>query len=254
MLKNDTIKNLGKKKEIEKLLNPINNQVFDQLVSIGRLIIDYQDGTDASGSVAGDDALDNDVGVAVEFEENEDEEGENDLDMVQEDGEDEGDVAGTNVLGMQRGSGIDNDDMQDADKAMSLDVHQIDPQLCWKFAEEVLQILAEGNDDRDVENKLLLLHMRCEIFSLVKFLLQNRLKIAWCTHLARGEDQEERKKIEKEIVHLGPDLTAIVKQLHTTRPTAQERHNNLEKSNKEEAGRLKDESSGEQLCEGRRCC
>lgn len=47
-------------------------------------------------------------------------------------------------------------------------------------------------------------------------------------------------------MHLGPALTAIVKQLHTTRPTAQERHNNLEKSNKEEARRLKDESSGEQ--------
>ena len=169
MLKNDTIKNLGKKKEIEKLLNPITSQVFDQLVSIGRLITEYQDGTDATGSVTGDDALDNDVGVAVEFEENEDEEGENDLDMVQEDGEDEGDVAGTNVLGIQRGSGIDNDDMQDADEAMSLNVHQIDPQQCWKLAEEVLQILAEGNDDRDVENKLLL-HMCYEIFSLIKFL------------------------------------------------------------------------------------
>lgn len=245
VLKNDTIKNLGKKKEIEKLLNPITNQVFDQLVSIGRLITDYQDGTDGTRSVTGDDALDDDVGVAVEFEENEDEEGENDLDMVQEDREDEGDVVGTNVLGMQRGSGIDNDDMQDADEAMSLNVHQIDPQQCWKLAEEILQILVEGNDDRDVENKLLL-HMHYEIFSLIKFLLRNWLKIVWCTRLARGEDQEERKKIEEEIVHLGPDLTVIVKQLHTTRPTAQERHNNLEKSNKEEARRLNDESSGEQ--------
>lgn len=63
---------------------------------------------------------------------------------------------------------------------------------------------------------------------------------------SKGEDQEERKKIEEEIVHLGPDLTAIVKQLHTTRPTARERHNNLEKSNKEEARSLKDESSEEQ--------
>lgn len=130
MLKNDNIKNLGKKKETEKLLNPITNQVFDQLVSIGRLMTDYQDGTDATGSVSGDDALDDDVGVAVEFEENEDEEGENDLDMVQEDKEDEGDVAETNVLGMQMGSGIDNDDMQDADKAMSLNVQQIDLQQC----------------------------------------------------------------------------------------------------------------------------
>lgn len=44
VLKNDNFKNVDKKKEIEKLLNPISNQVFDQLVSIGRLITDYQDG------------------------------------------------------------------------------------------------------------------------------------------------------------------------------------------------------------------
>lgn len=196
VLKNDTIKNLGKKKEIEKLLNPITNQEFDQLVSIGRLITDYQDGTDATSSVTGDDALDDGVGVAVEFEENEDNEGENDLDMVQEDEEDEGDVAETNVLGMQMGSRIDNDDMQDADEAMSLNVQRIDPQQCWKLAEEELRILAEGNDDRDVENKLLL-HMRYEIFSLIKFLLQNRLKIVWCTRLARGRTKRRGRKLRR---------------------------------------------------------
>ncbi|XP_028788582.1 DExH-box ATP-dependent RNA helicase DExH12-like [Neltuma alba] len=76
VLKNETIKNPDKKKEIEKLLNPIPNHIFDQLVSIDRLITDYQEGGDAPGSATanGDDALDDDVGVAVEFEENEEEE------------------------------------------------------------------------------------------------------------------------------------------------------------------------------------
>ncbi|EOY19725.1 U5 small nuclear ribonucleoprotein helicase, putative isoform 2 [Theobroma cacao] len=148
VLKNEGIKNPDKKKEIEKLLNPIPSQVFDQLVSIGKLITDYQDGGEGGGGSMGngDDGLDDDVGVAVEFEENEDEEEESDLDMVQED---------------------------------------------------------------------------------------------------EDEDQEERKKIEEEMMSLGPDLAAILEQLHATRATAKERQKNLEKSIREEARRLKDESVGD---------
>ncbi|KAG6608665.1 DExH-box ATP-dependent RNA helicase DExH12, partial [Cucurbita argyrosperma subsp. sororia] len=263
VLKNDSFKNPDKKKEIEKLLNPIPNNVFDQLVSIGRLITDYQDGSDAAGPALanGDDALDDDVGVAVEFEENEEEEEESDLDMVQEDEEDEDDVVEPNGSGaMQMGGGIDDDEMQEKDGGMNLNVQdidaywlqrkisqayeqQIDPQQCQKLAEEVLKILAEG-DDREVETKLLV-HLQFEKFSLVKFLLRNRLKVVWCTRLARSEDQEERKKIEEEMMHLGPDLAAILEQLHATRATAKERQKNLEKSIREEARRLKDESGGD---------
>ncbi|GAB4837622.1 DExH-box ATP-dependent RNA helicase DExH12 [Ancistrocladus abbreviatus] len=262
VLKNDAIKNPDKKKEIEKLLNPIPSHVFDQLVSIGRLITDYQDGGDAAATTAanGSDALDDDVGVAVEFEENEDEEDESDLDMVQEDDEeeDEDDVAEPNGTGaMQMGGGIDDDDMQDANEGMNLNVQdidaywlqrkisqaynqQIDPQQCQRLAEEVLKILAEG-DDREVESKLIK-HLQFDKFSLIKFLLRNRLKIVWCTRLARAEDQEERKRIEEEMMGLGPDLAAILEQLHATRATAKERQKILEKSIREEARRLKDES------------
>ncbi|PON73250.1 U5 small nuclear ribonucleoprotein 200 kDa helicase [Trema orientale] len=264
LLKNEALKNPDKKKEIEKLLNPIPSHVFDQLVSIGRLITDYQDGTDAAASAVtnGDDALDDDMGVAVEFEENEDDEEESDLDIVQEeDEEDEDDVAEPNESGaMQMGGGIDDDDMQEANEGMTLNVQdidaywlqrkisqaydqQIDPQQCQKLAEEVLKILAEG-DDREVETTLVL-HLQFDKFNLIKFLLRNRLKIVWCTRLARAEDQEERKKIEEEMVQLGPDLAAILEQLHATRATAKERQKNLEKSIREEARRLKDESGGD---------
>ncbi|GLU00132.1 hypothetical protein SLE2022_175240 [Rubroshorea leprosula] len=264
VLKNEAVKNPDKKKEIEKLLNPIPNQVFDQLVSIGRLITDYQDGGDAdrAATANGDEALDDDVGVAVEFEENEDEDDESDLDMVQEDEEEEeDDVVEPNGAGaMQMGGGIDDDDMREADEGMSLNVQdidaywlqrkisqaydqQIDPQQCQRLAEEVLKILAEG-DDREVETKLLV-HLQFDKFSLIKFLLRNRLKIVWCTRLARAEDQEDRKKIEEEMMGLGPDLAAILEQLHATRATAKERQKNLEKSIREEARRLKDESVGD---------
>ncbi|KAL0006651.1 hypothetical protein SO802_008153 [Lithocarpus litseifolius] len=267
VLKNETLKNPDKKKEIEKLLNSVPNAVFDQLVSIGRLITDYQDGGgDVAGTAAaaanGDDALDDDVGVAVEFEENEEEDEESDLDMVQEDEEEEDDVVeASNSGAMQMGGGIDDDDdMQEANGGMNLNVlsigaywlqgkiseafqKQIDPQQCQILAEDVLKILAEG-DDREVESKLLLL-LQFDKFSLIKILLRNRLKIVWCTRLARAEDEEQKKKIEEEMMGLGPELVAIVDQLHATRATAKERQKNLEKSIREEARRLKDESGGD---------
>ncbi|XP_062161026.1 DExH-box ATP-dependent RNA helicase DExH12-like [Alnus glutinosa] len=264
VLKNETFKNPDKKKEIEKLLNPIPNPVFDQLVSIGRLITDFQDGGDAAGPAAanGDDALDDDVGVAVEFEENEEDDEESDLDMVQEDEEEDDDVVEANGAGgMQMGGGIDDDDdMREANESMSLNAlsigaywlqgkiseafeKQIDPQQCQKLAEEVLNILAEG-DDREVESKLLVL-LQFDKFNLIKFLLRNRLKIVWCTRLARAEDDEQKKKIEEEMLGLGPELEAIVDQLHATRASAKERQKNLEKSIREEARRLKDESGGD---------
>ncbi|EOA39471.1 hypothetical protein CARUB_v10008066mg [Capsella rubella] len=266
VLKNETFRNPEKKMEIEKLLNRIGSQEFDQLVSIGKLITDFQEGGDSGGGKANEDeGLDDDLGVAVEFEENEEDDEESDPDMVQEEDEEE-DEEPTRTGGMQVGAGINDEDAGDVNEGTNLNVQdidaywlqrkisqayeqQIDPQQCQVLAEELLKTLAEG-DDRDVENKLLV-HLQYEKFSLVKFLLQNRLKIVWCTRLARAEDQEERNRIEEEMRGLGPELTAIVEQLHATRATAKEREENLQKSINEEARRLKDET-GDDGGRGRR--
>lgn len=48
------------------------------------------------------------------------------------------------------------------------------------------------------------------------------------------EDEEERKKIEKEMMHIYPDLAAIVEQWHATRVNAKERQKNQEKSIRDE--------------------
>ncbi|XP_027169983.1 DExH-box ATP-dependent RNA helicase DExH12-like isoform X2 [Coffea eugenioides] len=263
VLKNDNLKNHDKKKEMEKLLsNPIPNQVFDHVVSIGRLITDYRD-----AAAKGDDGLDDDddVGVAVEFEENEEVDDGCVYDLGEEDEDEEDDgvyvndcTNGAGAMWMGRGIDDDDEEMQDArDDEMTLNVRdidaywlqrkiseaygdQIDAQQSQKLAEEILEILTEGNDC-DVELKLLL-HMQFDKFSLVKFMLQNRLKIVWCTRLARADGEEDRKKIEEEMVAQGPDHAAILEQLHSTRSraTAKERQKNLKKSIRDEAHRLKD--------------
>jgi pre-mRNA-splicing helicase BRR2 len=72
-LNNDKTTSPDKRKKIEKLINPISEQMFSQLVSIGKLITDFH-GADVPGDAAGDGTdmlLDDSVGVAVEFEEEE---------------------------------------------------------------------------------------------------------------------------------------------------------------------------------------
>ncbi|KAL1206931.1 DExH-box ATP-dependent RNA helicase DExH13 [Cardamine amara subsp. amara] len=75
VLKNESVKNHEKKMEIEKLLSTISNQFFNQLVVIGKRITEYQEGGESVTEKASeDDGLDYDVGVALEFEEDDDDE------------------------------------------------------------------------------------------------------------------------------------------------------------------------------------
>ncbi|CAM8964887.1 unnamed protein product [Rhodiola kirilowii] len=263
VLKNENLRNPEKRKEIEIMVYPISNWTFDQLVSNGRLITDYRDEEDEESDldiIPDDEDEDDVVDVTVDvFKENEEEEDEeSDLDIIPDEDDD---VAEPNAsMAMQMGDGIDDDDMPEANDGLTLNVQdidaywvqkkisqaydqQIDPQQCQKLAEEVLKILAEG-DDREVETNLLV-HLQFDKFSLIKFLLHNRLKIVWCTRLARAEDQDERKKIEEEMMNHGPDLAAISDQLHATWAAVKQRQKNLAKSIIEEARRFKDESGGD---------
>lgn len=256
VLKNDAAKNPDKKKEIEKLLNPISTSVFESLVNSGKMITDYQELGEAVPSANGD-GLDNEVGVAVEFEENDDDDDESDYGSVPDDDEEDEDLAESGSAGAMQMGGIGDEDMPDADEAMNLNVQdidaywlqrkishaydqQLDAQQCQNLAEEALKLLAEG-EDREIENALLN-RLDYDRFNLVRFLVRNRRKIVWCTRLARAEDQEERKRIEEEMMESGADSVAILEQLHATRATAKERQKNLEKSIREEARRLKDEN------------
>ncbi|WCJ30807.1 U5 small nuclear ribonucleoprotein helicase putative [Euphorbia peplus] len=261
VLKNDSVDQ--QKKEIERLFNPIPANVFDQIVHFAMLITDYQHGGGDNADHALD--LDDDVGVAVEFDQDNEDDYDSDLDVVRDDDDDEGDVeVEPNRSGaMQMGSGLDDEDiMMEADEqGINLNVRdidaywlqrnisqayhdqQIDPHHCQQLAEDVLKGLAlKGN--MDVEN-ILTLKLGLDKFNLIQLLFRNRLQIVWCTRLARAKDQQERQQIEEEMINSGPELVAILEQLHATRATAKDRQKNLEKSIREEARRLKDETGGD---------
>uniref|UniRef100_A0A0E0KIW7 RNA helicase n=1 Tax=Oryza punctata TaxID=4537 RepID=A0A0E0KIW7_ORYPU len=250
ILNNDKIKSPEKKKEIEKFLDPISHQMFHQLVSIGKLITDFHDTAEACDSAS---ALDENIGVAVEFEENEDDEG-SDSDQVLDDlDEDDGDTMLNGTGAMQIGDELDDDDddmhnsndgltinAQDIDaywlqRKVSQVYEDIDPQGSQELALEIMSFLSE-RDDKDVENRLATL-LGYDNFDLIKLLLRNRLKIFWCTCLARAEGQEKRKMIEDNMLS-DPTLSPILEQLHATRASAKDRLKNMEKSIRDEAKRL----------------
>lgn len=252
VLKNDHLKDLEKKREIENLLSSLSSEKFAEYVAIGKRITDYQEGGDQAGGTG--DALDDDIGVAVEFEE-EDEEEDEDLDVIEEEEEEDG-VDEEELTGMQMMGGIDEDEGDDSNEGVNvqdIDAYwlqrkigqaygNIDPQQSQKLAEEVLQTLSSVEEDREVENHLVML-LDYDKFDLIKVLLKNRWKVVYCTKLARAEDDEERKKIEAEMMELdNPALRTILEQLHATRETAKERQSNLERKIREEARKLKGET------------
>ncbi|KAJ3695012.1 hypothetical protein LUZ60_000389 [Juncus effusus] len=263
ILKNEKLKNNEKKKEIEQLLNPISNQMFDQMVSVGKLITDFQDageegGTGGNGEDAGTGGdLDDDIGVAVEFEEDE-EEGDSDLDQVQEESEEEGAEEDETAHEMQMG-GIDDDERDQSSEGLTVNVQDIDAHWLQRkisqsygdsntaesrqeLAEKIRTIISEGSDDRDVEGKLVQV-LEYDKFDLVKLLVRNRFKIVWCTKRARAENDDKRKQIEEEMRDAGPAGAEVLEQLYATRASAKERQENLEKKIKKEARKLKDDSA-----------
>jgi pre-mRNA-splicing helicase BRR2 len=160
---------------------------------------------------------------------------------------------------MQMG-GIDDDDVDHSVEGRTVNVqdidaywlqrkisqaygNSIDPQNSQHLAEDILKIIAQGDEDQDIERALVAL-LEFDKFDLVKLLVRNRFKIVWCTRLARADDQDQRKSIEEEMAATGPTGVAILEQLHATRASAMERQKNLEKNIREEARRLlKDGSS-----------
>lgn len=63
-----------RQKEIEGLLGPLESDMFAQLVAMGKLITDYK--SEADLAQMAEEGIDDDIGVAVEFEDEEEEDDE----------------------------------------------------------------------------------------------------------------------------------------------------------------------------------
>jgi pre-mRNA-splicing helicase BRR2 len=224
-LKADHMKGKEKKKEISSLLGALDDETFAMLSGLGRNITDY--GTDKSAAME-TDAIDENYGVAVVFQEEEGEEGgrtDNVVATEQDPADDEEEGMEAEFEGVIHGV-IDSEKAGAEEKAKeklgprSVDAYWLqrelnkffkDPIVSLKKADEVLEILQGAGDIRDCENKLVLL-LGYDQFQFIKVLSKNRWTVLYCTLLAKAESDADRERIEEEM-SADPEKKAILKAL-----------------------------------------
>jgi len=217
-LKDENLKDLDKKKEIESLLGAqLASDRFSQLVNLGKKITDFNPDSEKTQ----EDAMDEEVGVAVVFEdESEEEEGDAYEVKDEEEQEDDGEEAAMDLVLAQEGEAGN----EDSDKSgFTVSVKDIDAFWLQRKISEyyndaitsqaktkaVMDILKVAKDDRDCENKLVLL-LDYDKFDLVKLITRNRLAILYCTLLGQAQTPQEREDIEA-TMKADPSLAPILK-------------------------------------------
>ena len=228
-LKETTIRDPERQKEIGKILPRLSSEKFNKLVNLGKRITDF------NSQMEGEDddqvKMDEEMGVAVVFED--DDEGDEvvhgELDEVNEsEDEDDDEEGGVEAHGSGTLKGEDDDGDDGAnDEKHSLPVHDIDAHwlqrqlskyytdanVSAKLADDTLQTLQIA-DERACENRLVVL-LDFDKFNFIKLLLKNRSKIYFCTRLKQAQTDVDRAAIEKEMM-MGADASGpmILQQLN----------------------------------------
>ncbi|KAK0383145.1 hypothetical protein NLU13_9058 [Sarocladium strictum] len=253
-LKDDDMKDLDKKKEIDDALDVnLTPKQFNELLNLSKKITDYDaqdDDEDAEmGGADGDDAeLDERQGVAVAFDEDDDEDergivtevrDESSEDEDDEDEEDKEGADGDNDLAMDQdemileaGDSAENADEKDklAIPARDIDAFWLQRQIGTLYPDvheqtdktkRALEILSGEPAEPGGEPKTLgdIENEIMELFDydhnkLANQLVHNKDKVYWLTRLARAEADDERATIEREMASEG--LQWILNELRGT--------------------------------------
>ena len=223
-LKNENMKDFDKKKEVEEVLGPVTGETFSRLINLSKKITDYgaEDETMADPDMERKDAeIDDEVGVAVVFDEEEQESDEeegfeirDESDEEEEGGEGDKDAEaaaegeeGEDALVIGGASSSKAGGKAKADKDIvsphSVDAFWVqrlvsdvysDPQTASDKTLAVLSVLGSESNLRDCENQLMEL-FDYQSFEVITKFLKNRDVVVWCTKLARS-DANERVDVE----------------------------------------------------------
>jgi pre-mRNA-splicing helicase BRR2 len=264
-LKDDRQTDPDKKRCVEALMGSVTSEKFATMVAIGKMITDWTAPGELEAGAAGE-ALDDDIGVAVEFEEEEDDDEGGEVDVLGDEDEDDEDgggggdddvpAEGATLTGMDldANAGPAGED-EGLLKVTAIDAYWLqrevvracgfgasDAEAGAQMSERVLAAL-DAADDREAENALVAL-LDYDKFDLIKLLLHNRLRVLWCTRLARAQDEAETARIEERMMS-DAALKPILMQLHASRMTARERQNATETRIRDEARRLRSGAGGD---------
>ncbi len=230
ILKDDDLKDLEKKKEIEEILGNLNTEAFGQLVNLSKKITDYDEPEQKDGNTDVDakmGEIDQETGVAVLFDDEEEESDQDGVGYVVRDGSDDSDASDDEGPSRQNNaSAADGSDVEDdgdgndalmigsSSAAANADSSQRDPnhvsprdidafwiqrQISHHYpdaheasekADSAFDILSAESDVRDCENSLMEL-FDYDKFELVQILTKNRDAVVWCTRLARADEEEK---------------------------------------------------------------
>ena len=241
VLKNDTLQGHAKQKQCELLLSSMSTDKFAELVQIGTRITDYS--SQETEGAAGE-AMDENLGVSVVFDEDENSD-EDDLDELRDDADDDEDEEGVDdkdvertVIGLRETADDLGEAEEDADyiDPLSIDAYWLqrnikdrctltDDNDAVKMATEVLAILGHA-DERDVENRLVVL-LDYDKFDFIKTLLKNRHSIVFCTRLGQAQNEEDKKVVEEEM-RLTAEGRSILEALTFSHKTEGERKRDME--------------------------
>lgn len=208
-LKNDSLKDFDKKKEIEEIMGSISNDAFAPLVALSKKITDYgaEEETMADPDIERRDAgIDDEIGVAVVFDEEEQEDEEDEGYEVRDESDDE--EAEETSQQAEEGANEDEDlivggsasapSKAQTDKDI-VSPHAIDgfwlqrqisevfldPVTAADKAASVFGVLDSESSLRDCENQLMEL-FEYQNFNVITRFLKNRDVIVWCTKLIRS--------------------------------------------------------------------
>ncbi|PNH38017.1 hypothetical protein VD0004_g8789 [Verticillium dahliae] len=242
-LKDDDLKDNERKKEIDDMLGvALGPKEFNEMVNLGKKITDYDaqdEDEDMDGGAAdgADDAeMDDRQGVAVVFEDEDDDEHAGIANEVREESSedeeaDEEDAEDQDILGEDKKTNLGDDDdemvidsagtkgAQDEKEATvparDIDAFWLQRQIGKLYddhheqvdkAAESLRILSGEPDEaggeekslREIENDLMEL-FDYEHHNLVQLLIKNREKVVWLTRHAKADTDEQRAALEREM-------------------------------------------------------
>ncbi|CAB3262336.1 unnamed protein product [Arctia plantaginis] len=237
VLKNDKLKDPERKKEIELLLGPVADERFALLVNLGKKITDFNIGSSAEGNTE----IDETYGINVQFEESSEEDDEDAYGEVREEDKEDGEEGSENEKEKDSSADEDSDTEgkknaihanlteEQSQKRQATTLHPMDIDAYWlqrrlsrhfpdamvsqAKSSEVLLALADAADDRDLENRLVLL-LGYDCFEFVKLLNKYRYTVLYCTKLASSQSDSERASIREEMSKQ-PHLQKILAQLET---------------------------------------
>eukprot|EP00043_Microstomoeca_roanoka_P014404 m.142887 g.142887 ORF g.142887 m.142887 type:complete len:2149 (-) comp16005_c1_seq1:147-6593(-) len=225
VLKDEEIKTKDKQHEVAALLGQrLSDEDFTRLIGLGQKITDYHDTTAMEEEE--DVAEEDDTGVALVFDREEEEEEETaeaaagedgeDLDEVKEleddEEEEEVEVLRANLLREAATAAADGVDPRDLDAfwlQRQLGQYSKDAMETQKLADQSLKVLGEAKDDRECENRLVQV-LGFDKFDFVKILRKHRKMIYHCIMRARAQSDAERRAIEGRM-RADDDLAPILK-------------------------------------------